>query len=230
VKKGQLLLLPNLLSKEAHHEVFLPRSVDKAVLSLDGLIAESEKEGRFYLKRFGANFREMPIVPFNEHTKEMEELLLPMQKGEKWGLISDAGLPIIADPGYELVRKARDMGVIVRAFVGPSSIILALMLSGLPSQRFAFHGYPPRKETEQWLVDMEKRSSEEKATQVFIVPPYKNEQTLQMLLEVLSSKTELCVAWDLTMPTQSVETRSISEWKKRTLPSLHKKPAVWLFA
>ena len=229
MKKGQLLLLPNLLFSEAHHEVFLPKSVDKAVLSLDGLIAENEKEGRAYLKRFGANFRELSIVSFNEHSQEVDELLAPMKKGEKWGLISDAGLPIIADPGYQLVRRARDFGIVVRAFVGPSAMTLALMLSGLPSQHFTFHGYPPRKETEEWLREMEKRSKDENATQLFILPPYKNQQMLELLLQVLGYGTELCVAWDLTMPTQGVERQTIAEWKRRTLPNIHKKPAIFLF-
>lgn len=229
MKKGQLLLLPNLLAKEAHHEVFLPKSVDKAVLSLDGLMAESEKEGRAYLKRFGANFREMPIRPFNEHTQEVDELLAPLQEGEKWGLISDAGLPVIADPGSQLVHRARDFGIIVRAFVGPCSFILALMLSGLPAQRFAFHGYPPRKETESWIREMEERSRSEVATQLLMVPPYKNQPMLEMLLETLAPETELALAWDLTMPTQGVELYTCGEWKKRNLPNLHKKPAIFLF-
>ena len=226
--RGQLLLLPNLLAKEAHHELFLPKSVDRAVLTLDGLIAENEKEGRAYLKRFGAPFREMPILLLNKHFQEIEPLLKPMQKGEKWGLISDAGLPILADPGYRLVHRARELGIIIKAFVGPSALILALMLSGLPAQQFAFQGYLPRKPKET-IQMLEIRSLQEKSTQIFIEAPHRNQRLLENLLGTLSNRVLLCVAWDLTSPTQGVETHLVSEWKKRSLPNLHKHPAVFLF-
>jgi 16S rRNA (cytidine1402-2'-O)-methyltransferase len=225
---GQLYLLPNLLDKEADHRLFLPSSVDQAVQSLNGLIAENEKEGRAYLKRFGVPVQGFPIKLLNEHTQEIEELLLPMKNGERWGLISDAGLPVLADPGYQLVRRARQLGIAIEAFIGPSSLILALMLSGLPAQRFAFHGYFPY-EPGQTLKKWEERSREEKATQIFMETPYRNEKALNALISTLSDSTLLCVAWDLTMPTQGVETYPIKDWKKRLLPSIHKRPAVFLF-
>lgn len=227
--KGKLLLLPNLLNKEAHPDVFFPASVARAAQKLDGLIAESEKEGRAFLKRLGAPFREAPICLLNKHHREYDELLEPIRKGESWGLISDAGLPIIADPGYQLVARARDFNIAIQAFVGPSSIILSLMLSGLPSQNFAFHGYLPRH-PEKRLQVLERRSKEEAATQLFIEAPFRNDRLLQKLLSTLEDPTLLCVAWDLTFPTQGVETHSIAEWKKRTPPSLHKKPAIFLFS
>lgn len=226
----QLLLLPNLLGADLHHELFLPASVDKAVLSLDGLIAENEKEGRAYLKRFGAPFREMPIALFNKHHQEVDELLKPIREGGTWGLISDAGLPVIADPGYKLVRRARDFGIKVKAFVGPSAPILALMLSGLPAQHFAFYGYLPKKESEARIQELEQRAKREGATQVVIEAPHRNEQFLEKLLNVLEDETLLSVCWDLTMPTQGVEMHSVGEWKGRSKPKLHKKPAIFLFA
>jgi len=225
--KGKLFLLPNLLNKEAHPDVFFPASVSRAAQKLDGLIAESEKEGRAFLKRLGVPFRETPIHLLNKHHREYDKLLQPIRKGETWGLISDAGLPIIADPGYQLVARARDFNIAIQAFVGPSSIILSLMLSGLPSQNFAFHGYLPRH-PEKRLQDLELRSREEEATQLFIEAPFRNDRLLQKLLETLEDSTRLCVAWDLTFPTQGVETHLVAEWKKRTLPSLHKKPAIFL--
>lgn len=225
---GQLLLLPNLLDKEADHRLFLPSNVDHAVQSLNGLIAENEKEGRAYLKRFGVAVQGFPIKLLNEHTQDIEELLLPMKNGQRWGLISDAGLPVLADPGYLLVRRARQLGIAIEVFIGPSSLILALMLSGLPAQRFAFHGYFPY-EPEKALKKMEERSKEEKATQIFIEAPYRNEKAINMLLSSLSDSTTLCIAWDLTMPTQGVETYAVKDWKKRLLPSIHKHPAVFLF-
>lgn len=226
--KGQLLLLPNLLNKEAHHELFLPTSVDRAIKTLDGLIAENEKEARAYLKRFDAPFREMPISLLNKHNQEIDELLKPLSEGQVWGLISDAGLPVLADPGYLLVHRARELGVNIKAFVGPSSLTLALMLSGLPAQQFAFHGYLPRH-PETMLKKLEDRSQEEGSTQLFIEAPFRNQNLLEKLIATLSNETELCVAWDLTMPTQGVETAKIAVWKKRTLPNLHKHPAIFLF-
>lgn len=227
-KKGELLLLPNLLNKDAPHELFLPGSVDRAVLTLQGLIAESEKEGRAYLKRFGASFREMPIALLNKHHQEIDALLKPMQTGEIWGLISDAGLPILADPGSKLVARARELGITVKAFVGPCSFVLALMLSGLPAQRFAFHGYLPHDPIEK-IKRLEIQSKREESTQICMEAPHRNEQLLKSLLKTLSHQTKLCIAWELTMPTQGVETRTVSEWKKRVLPNTHKKPTIFLF-
>src|SRR5262249_13098213 len=144
-----LFLLPNLLDETLAWEPFLPASVAAAVQSLDGLIAESEKEGRRYLRRF-VNHERMAATPIrllNEHTqpKEIGELLEPLIRGERWGLISDAGLPCIADPGAPLVLLAHEKKIRVETFSGPSSIVMALQLSGLSGQRFAFHGYLPRE-------------------------------------------------------------------------------------
>jgi len=231
--KGELLLLPNLLNKEASHELYLPTSVDRAIDTLQGLICESEKEARAYLKRFklsgGRTFRDIPLAVFNEHSEEVDPLLEPMKRGEKWGLISDAGLPVLADPGYQLVRRASDFGIRVKAFVGPSSLIQALLLSGLPGQRFSFHGYVPKRNPEEKLRQMEMRSKEEQMTQIMIEAPYRNEKLMETLLATLSEDTLLCVAWDLTLPTQGVETHTIRAWRKRSMPSIHKRPAIFLF-
>lgn len=227
-KTGQLLLLPNLLDKRAQHQLFLPSSVDQAVLILNGLIAENEKEGRAYLKRFGASFRKLPIHLFNKHNREIHEILRPMQKGETWGLISDVGLPVVADPGFQLVRHARQLGIDIKVFIGPSSLILALMLSGLPAQKFAFHGYLPRR-PEKILKTLECRSKGEGSTQIFMETPYRNQRLFEVLVATLSEKTLLSVAWDLTMPTQGVETDSIANWRRRAFPNLEKRPAMFLF-
>ncbi|MDN3506447.1 MAG: SAM-dependent methyltransferase [Simkaniaceae bacterium] len=227
-KKGKLLLLPNLLDKESNHEDYFPKSVGLAAQSLEGLIAENAKEGRAYLKMLGANYRDTPITLLNKHSQEIDELLAPLREGQVWGLISDAGLPILADPGYKLVHRARELAVIIEAFVGPSSLILALMLSGLPAQNFAFNGYLPHKPAEM-LKTLEDRSRSERSTQIFIEVPYRNQRMLETLLSNLSGKTELSIAWDLTSPTQGVETHRVASWQKRSLPNLHKKPAVFLF-
>lgn len=230
MKKPTLVLLPNLLSEELSHEEFLPKSVDRAVLSLDGLIAESERGARRFLRRFSVH---LPIQILNEHTSdsEREALLAPILQGQWWGVISDCGLPCLADPGAALVLRARERGIAIQAFSGPSSLLLGLMLSGLPAQRFAFHGYLPREREPlvKQLHLLELRSAQEKSTQLFIEAPYRNEKLLSVLLEVLSSKTHLSVAWDLTLPTQGVITQTLSAWRKATLPSLHDKPAIFAF-
>ncbi len=238
-KKLGLLLLPNMLSDEENLSLMdLPASLQTIVPFLDGLIAESEKAARRYLKRFifpeGKTFREVPIRLLNEHTenKDLPELLEPLLKGESWGLISDAGLPCIADPGARIVALARKKGILVQAISGPSSIFLALMLSGLSAQKFCFHGYlerDPAKLKEE-LKSLEKESKQKNMTQVFIEAPYRSLQLLSVLLDTLENTTKLGVFSNLTSQDEFVETLTIQEWKKREKPDLHKKPTVFIFA
>lgn len=233
--KPALLLLPNVLGDVKHHSLYLPASVDKAVATLDGLIAESPAAGRRFLTRFETKkpANEIPVALFNEHTPDadIDFLLEPIRKGERWGLISDGGLPCIADPGAKLVSRANQSGIVVQAFSGPSSLLLALMLSGLPGQRFNFAGYldkePARRNGE--IKAMQRESREGGVTQVFIEAPYRNKHLLESLVETLDSSTKLCVAWDLTLPTQGVLSQKVELWKKSPLPNLDKKAAVFLF-
>ncbi|MEI8365627.1 MAG: SAM-dependent methyltransferase [Parachlamydiaceae bacterium] len=234
-QKPALLLLPNVLGDVKHHEAFLPASVDKAVATLDGLIAESASAGRRFLGRFATKkpANDIPIALFNEHTpdSDIDFLLEPIRKGERWGLISDGGLPCIADPGAKLVRRATASGIIVQAFVGPSSLMLALMLSGLLCQRFYFAGYldkePQRRGAE--IKELQRRSKVEDSVQMMIEAPYRNKHLLDSLLNTLDGSTYLSVAWDLTLPTQGVMTQTVEQWKKSPLPNLEKKPAIFLF-
>jgi 16S rRNA (cytidine1402-2'-O)-methyltransferase len=232
--KPALLLLPNLLGEMRHHELFLPASVDRAVESIDGLIAESETGGRRFLKRFKTKkpASEIPIAQLNEHTSpdDFDFLLEPLLKGERWGLVSDSGLPCIADPGSKLVHYARKLGIAIQGFTGPSSIMLSLMLSGFPGQRFTFHGYLDKdpKKRKTMIATIEKLSQQTDSTQIFIEAPYRNEYLLKALIEGLNEETELCVAWDLTLPTQGIISEKTSVWKKITLPNLEKKPAIFL--
>lgn len=232
--KPALLLLPNLLGEHKHHEAFLPSSIDKAVLSLDGLIAESEYGGRRFLSRFQTKkpTNEIPIALLNEHTPDdhLNFLLEPIRKGERWGLVSDGGVPCIADPGSKLVKRARHSGIVVQAFVGPSSLILSLMLSGLPGQQFTFHGYldKEKEKRQQKIRLMERTAKSERQTQIFIETPYRNSHTLESLMETLEGSTWLCVAWELTLPTQGIVSQPISLWKKSPLPNLDKKNAIFL--
>lgn len=234
--KPTLLLFPNVLNEETVHDRVLPKSVDEAVGRIDGLIAESEKGARRFLRRFAfeppKTFRDIPIQLLNEHTtdKQLDELLVPILKGQCWGLISDCGVPCLADPGSNLVFKARKKGVAIDSFAGPSSILLALILSGLGAQRFTFHGYLPKEEGElhQAVKEMQKRSAQEKSTHLFIEAPYRNEKLLANLLKVLSDSTLLCVATDLTTSLQSVVTKSVKEWKSSPIPQIDKRPTVFL--
>jgi 16S rRNA (cytidine1402-2'-O)-methyltransferase len=234
--KPMLLLLPNLLGDQRHHQPYLPSSVDKAVISIDGLIAESVQAGRRFLGRFETTkpANAIPIALYNEHTSDddIDFLLEPMRKGERWGLLSDAGLPCIADPGSKLVRRARLLGIAIQAFVGPSSILLALMQSGLPGQKFFFHGYLAKEseERQKQIKVLEKQSAAEQATQIFIETPYRNQQMLESLLAILHPETWLCVAWELTTPDQGLLSQPVKLWKKSPLPNLAKKNAIFLFA
>ncbi len=225
-----LYLLPNLLFTETEEIRLLPPAAGQALAKLEGLIAESPKEGRLYLKRFGR--KELPLAFLSEHTseKEVDALLEPMKKGKVWGLISDAGMPCLADPGALLVRRAREAQVKIAAFCGPSSILLALILCGMQGQRFSFHGYLPREEDKRCLAlkELEKRASREESTQLFIETPYRNEALVASALLALGPKTYFGIALDLTAETEEVYCLPVQEWKKRTLPRLDKRPAVFL--
>lgn len=233
-KKGTLLLLPNLLAEHAHHQLYLPASVDKAVAQLDGLFAESQTAARRFLGRFSL---EKPVHRFpvgliskEMDRKEVDFFLAPLEQGENWGVISDAGLPCIADPGALLVRRAREKGIPIKAFSGPSSIFLSLMLSGFVSQKFSFHSYLPKepKERQEALLNLQKRLRDEAATQIFIEAPHRNMHTLNDMIQCLNDNTWACVAWDLTLPTQGLICQPIRQWKKLPLPNLDKRPAIFL--
>lgn len=236
MKKPVLFLFPNLLDEEGMHDQVLPKSVDEAVSQIDGLIAESEKAARRFLRRFSfpapKTFREVPIRLLNEHTSDhqLDELLAPLIKGECWGLISDCGMPCLADPGSNLVFKARQKGVAVETFAGPSSILMALVLSGLGGQHFTFHGYLPKSEEEllRAVQEMQKHSAQAKSTHLFIEAPYRNEKLLSFLLKTLHEDTFLSLAIDLTASSQEVVTRRVREWKQLALPSIDKRPTVFL--
>lgn len=210
-----LILLPNLIAENTEASSFPPILAEK-VKSLTHLIAESEKEGRRYLKRFSLT---LPILLLNEHTKDLSELTEPLKRGANLGLISDAGLPCLADPGYQLVAWCRKNHVHVDAMIGPSSILLAIMLSGLPSQKFAFHGYLP--------YQLDKTFKPEKQTlHLFIEAPYRNRKTFEKLLAILPKETMLGIAADLMGENQLVDVRRVSEWKGA--PEIDKRPAIFL--
>lgn len=230
-----LTLLPNLLDDNGSKELF-PGIIGPIVKDLDGLIGESEKGVIKFLKLFFSPVREkfesLSIKILNEHTTQahLEDILASLLQGGRWGLISDAGLPCLADPGARLVNLARKKGVDIQAIPGPSSIFLAIMLSGLEAQSFAFLGYLPRdeKELSKKIKLLEQRSSQDNQLQVFIEAPYRNDKLLGILLRDLSPNTSLCIASNLTTPTQNIISEKVSNLRKKQLPSLDNQPSVFL--
>jgi 16S rRNA (cytidine1402-2'-O)-methyltransferase len=228
-----LYLFPNLLADLESHQAYLPSSVDVAVAQIKGLVAESEKAGRRFLRRFvfeGKSFRDIPILLLNEHSQDNDKkaILQEIMRGGKWGLISDCGMPCLADPGADLVLMAREKGIPVETFAGPSSIFFALVLSGLGGQRFSFHGYLPKDTPIRELKRIERISSQEKSTHLFIETPYRNSKLLETMLSVLDGQTWLGIACDLTQPSQYVQTQKIQQWKRAGIPDLNKRPTVFI--
>ncbi|MBX7065699.1 MAG: SAM-dependent methyltransferase [Parachlamydiales bacterium] len=224
---GKLYLLPNLLDESLPAEPFLPISVSEAVHRIQGLIAESEKMARRYLRRFLSHdeMAKMPLAMLNEHSKDPTPLIQPLKRGETWGLISDAGLPCLADPGADLVWLAHQNGIAVETFVGPSSIVMALQLSGFGGQQFSFHGYLPREvpDLEKKVRDLEKQPG----THIWIEAPYRSAKMLDLLKQTLKPTTRLCVAANLTTPNQKVASQTIAKWKEKSFV-LEKEPVVFL--
>jgi 16S rRNA (cytidine1402-2'-O)-methyltransferase len=234
MSEGKLILLPNLLDEEGVAEAWLPAAVAASVRSLQGVIVESEKTARRYLRKFLSHeeMARLPLRLLNEHSKsaDLEALLEPLLRGECWGLLSDAGLPCIADPGADLVWAAQNRSIQVEAGVGPCSLLLALQLSGLPSQRFAFHGYLPRESAllEKKVEELELFSNKENSTQVCIEAPYRSQKLLDCLIQRLRPTTRLCVAASLTTVREQVVSKQVGAWRSQSVV-LGKEPAVFLF-
>jgi len=238
---GTLYLIPNSLGPGALDEV-LPASVRETTAQLDYFIAENAKTARAFLKLvstthpLGKPLQEIEIRELNINTaaSELPSLIAPLLAGRNAGLVSEAGVPAVADPGADLVRLAHQKNIPVRPLVGPSSILLALMASGLNGQSFAFQGYLPTDSGQRAnrLRQLEQRSRQEKQTQIFIETPYRNEAMLDAIANHCTSSTLLTVATDLTLETETVRTQSIQVWKNEItagrFPDFKKKPTVFL--
>lgn len=203
----------------------LPVPALATVRSIKDFAVENAKSARAFLGALGMPVRELSIVAIEEKT----DLLAPLRAGRPLGLLSEAGCPAIADPGAQLIEAAHREGFRVVPVIGPSSITLALMASGLEGQRFAFCGYLPREGAPRAkrIRELETRSRRERETEIFIETPYRNEALLSALLEVCAPETRLCVAADLTLGTESVRTRTVAEWRKAK-GAIGKRPAVFL--
>lgn len=229
--KGVLYLVPAGLG--AAVAPLLPRATLDVLHRLRCFIAENSKSARAFLKAAGYTrpLQDVAMETLNEHTSEAgeAELLQPLERGIDCGLLSEAGCPAVADPGAGLVRRAHAAGIRVVPLVGPSSLLLALMASGLNGQRFAFHGYLPveRSARAKKLIELERESENARVAQIFIETPYRNEVLLDAIRSTCHADTLLCVATDLTSPTESILTLPISRWK-RTTRDLNRKPTVFL--
>ncbi|HEX6155961.1 MAG TPA: SAM-dependent methyltransferase [Burkholderiales bacterium] len=203
----------------------LPGPAITTIRSLGDFVVENAKSARAFLGALDMPVRALNIKVIGEE----RDPLAPLREKRSLGLLSEAGCPAIADPGASIVEQAHAGGYRVVPLVGPSSIVLALMASGLEGQRFAFCGYLPREANEraQRIRELEQRSGRGKETQIFIETPYRNEALLGALLETCQPQTKLCIAADLTLPTESVKTRSVGEWR-RAKAEVGKRPAVFL--
>ncbi len=232
MKQGKLYLIPNTLG-DASFEKVCPSHNSEIINSLEEFIVEDAKSSRAFLKSAGYK------IPFdraifhihNEHTQTENSLeyFRSISEGKDIGIISDAGCPAIADPGAAIVKIAHEKNIQVVPLVGANSVILALMASGMNGQNFCFHGYLPkdRKDRIKKIKELEKNSTEKNQTQLFIETPYRNNHMIDDLLNSLSTSTLLCIACDITLSTEFVLTKNISDWKKKK-PDINKRPAVFL--
>lgn len=229
---GTLYLIPTPLGDTPPEEV-LPDATRRIAAGLSVFIVEQAKTARAFLKQLptALPLRQMTLLELNEHTpkNQLESLLAPLLAGQDVGLISEAGCPAVADPGADLARLAHLRGIAVRPLVGPSSILLALMGSGLVGQRFAFHGYLPTRPEDRAkaLRELEKRAEKDDAAQAFIETPYRNAAMLEAILAACRDDTLVTVARDLTLDSEYLLTRPVAAWRGAA-PDLRKRPAVFL--
>ncbi|MEO8102308.1 MAG: SAM-dependent methyltransferase [Betaproteobacteria bacterium] len=230
---GTLYLIPTNLSEPFTPGAILPREVIASALRLDCFIAENAKTARAFLKSLGIErpLQEISICELDARASQAEltDLLGPLLAGKDVGLVSEAGAPGVADPGAAIVALAHRHHINVMPLVGPSSILLGLMASGLNGQKFAFHGYLPQEKSARVkaIGDLERESRQRNMTQIFIETPYRNHALLADLIATLSAATRLCVACDLTGPAQSIIQQPVAEWRRNN-PGVRKAPALFL--
>lgn len=239
--KGTLFLVPNALGPGALDPV-LTADVRALTASLDYFVAENAKTARAFLNQVAlthplrTRLQDIEIRELNikTPTSALPDLLAPLLAGRHAGLVSEAGVPAVADPGADLVRLAHEHGIRVHPLVGPSSILLALMGSGLSGQNFAFNGYLPTDAAERAarIRQLEQRSKQELQTQIFIETPYRNEALLQALSTHCQPSTHICIATDLTLENEVIQRMSAQSWKRELaanrMPDFRKKPTVFL--
>ncbi|MEL6925564.1 MAG: SAM-dependent methyltransferase [Bacteroidota bacterium] len=232
MEKGKLYLIPTTLGEGALQTI--PAYVIEQLHQLEIFIVEKGKTARHFIKATDhpTRLQEMTWHELNKHTpvEVLPSYLAKAREGKSIGLLSEAGCPGVADPGAAIVEIAHREGIEVVPLVGPSSLLLALMASGMNGQQFCFQGYLSVKTPEliKDLKRLEQLAQRHRQTQIFIETPYRNGRLVEQMLSSLSANTKLCIACDLTLPTQYVRTQTIKAWRKTKLPELHKRPTVFL--
>ncbi|MCX6229974.1 MAG: SAM-dependent methyltransferase [Bacteroidetes bacterium] len=232
MQKGKLYLIPSTIGETAV-DMVIPSYNNNVINTINIYIVEEIRTARRFLKKAGIikPIDELTFLVLNEHSKpeEIANYLDAISKGENIGLLSEAGLPCIADPGADIVRIAQQKNIEVIPLVGPSSILLALMASGFNGQQFTFLGYLPVDKVLRIsrIKEIEKNAYQRNETQIFIEAPYRNNQLIESLLQTCRGETLLCIATDITLPNAFIKTKTIASWKK-SVPDFHKKTTVFL--
>jgi 16S rRNA (cytidine1402-2'-O)-methyltransferase len=231
--KGTLYLIPSALGDETSAAGF-PEINLRVIEKLHHFVVEDVRTARRFLKKIlpGIKIDDLSFQILNEHTplQDVTMLLAPLLEGFDMGILSEAGLPCVADPGSLLVGYAHENGVKVVPLPGPSSVFLALMASGFNGQNFAFSGYLPidKKERVAKIRELEASAYQYDQTQIFIETPYRNQQMMEALVDTCRLQTRICIAVNLTMPDELILTRTAEQWKRMKWPEIQKKPAVFL--
>ncbi len=229
---GKLYLIPTTLG-EMNPEDVLPQTIKRTIDFIDHYIVENEKTARRFIKSVHPEKKQpdLKISVLNKHTEvhEHQEFIKPLLNGLNVGLMSEAGCPGVADPGAVIVKLAHEKGIQVVPLVGPSSILLAVMASGMNGQSFAFNGYLPidKGEKKSALKNFEKTSFEKNQSQLFIETPYRNNKLLEDILNTLQPNTNLCIACDITLPTEFIKTLAVKDWKKQKV-DLQNRPSIFI--
>ncbi|MGZ9676553.1 SAM-dependent methyltransferase [Flavobacterium sp. GNP001] len=229
---GKLYLIPTTMGDCDPMDV-LPQTIKRSIELIDHYIVENDKTARKSIRLVVPEKKqsELKLFVLNKHTETKEHLdfIKPLLAGENMGLMSEAGCPGVADPGAVIVKLAHDRGIQVIPLVGPSSILLAMMASGMNGQSFTFHGYLPieKDEKKASFKTLERVSFEKNQSQIFIETPYRNNKLLEDLIQVLHPETLLCIATDITLPTEYIRTKKIAAWKKESI-DLHKRPTIFI--
>jgi 16S rRNA (cytidine1402-2'-O)-methyltransferase len=230
--KGKLYLIPTTLGETEPLEV-MPYSVRKMIEQIDHYIVENEKSARRFIKKITPKKSQpdLQIMLLDKYAEELETrtYLNPCDQGIHVGLLSEAGVPAVADPGATIVKLAHEKGIQVVPLVGPSSILMALMASGMNGQNFAFNGYLPidKADRKKAIKELEWLSKDKNQSQIFIETPYRNEKMFSDLKASLTPNTRLCIAVDISLPTEYIRTYTAKEWKQQQ-PDLHKRPAIFI--
>jgi 16S rRNA (cytidine1402-2'-O)-methyltransferase len=229
---GKLYLIPITLGDSNPDDV-LPQTVKRAIEFIDCYIVENEKTARKFIKSIYPEKVQSSLIlsTLNKHTEvaDHNEMIKPCLQGINIGLMSEAGCPGVADPGAAIVKLAHEKGIQVVPLVGPSSILLAMMGSGMNGQSFAFNGYLPidKSDKKSALKNYEKLSHDKNQSQIFIETPYRNNKLLEDFLQTLQPNTHLCIAADITLPTEYIKTLRVTDWKKTKI-DLHNRPTIFI--